>query len=61
MIQFIVLFSSWFLLIGIAIADPTSDYQEHCQECHGVNRLGGQGPALIPETWDAYADQIYFQ
>ncbi|WP_289069434.1 nitrite reductase [uncultured Aliiroseovarius sp.] len=31
-------------------ADPVADYQEHCVECHAENRLGGIGPALIPET-----------
>ena len=25
-------------------------YQEHCQTCHGVNRLGAMGPALFPEN-----------
>ncbi len=25
-------------------------YVEHCAECHGTNRLGGTGPALIPES-----------
>ena len=25
-------------------------YIEHCQQCHGVGRLGGMGPALFPEN-----------
>ncbi len=25
-------------------------YAQHCVECHGAERLGGIGPALIPET-----------
>ena len=25
-------------------------YRQHCAECHGVNRLGGMGPALLPEN-----------
>jgi mono/diheme cytochrome c family protein len=25
-------------------------YQEHCSSCHGSGRLGGQGPALLPEN-----------
>jgi mono/diheme cytochrome c family protein len=25
-------------------------YQQHCQSCHGVDRLGGMGPALFPEN-----------
>jgi DNA-binding beta-propeller fold protein YncE len=26
-------------------------YQRHCATCHGAERLGGQGPALLPETF----------
>ncbi|WP_335945158.1 cytochrome D1 domain-containing protein [Pseudomonas sp. G166] len=26
------------------------DYQQHCQQCHGVNRIGGTGPALLPQS-----------
>ncbi len=25
-------------------------YQDHCQSCHGVDRLGAMGPALFPEN-----------
>ena len=25
-------------------------YQEHCQSCHGVDRMGSMGPALFPEN-----------
>ena len=25
-------------------------YEQHCQSCHGLNRLGGAGPALLPES-----------
>jgi mono/diheme cytochrome c family protein/DNA-binding beta-propeller fold protein YncE len=25
-------------------------YEQQCQSCHGVNRLGGAGPALLPES-----------
>jgi len=25
-------------------------YQNHCQTCHGIGRLGGMGPALFPEN-----------
>lgn len=31
-------------------ADAPALYQEHCAACHAENRLGGTGPALIPET-----------
>jgi len=29
-------------------ADPGALYAEHCAQCHGEARLGGQGPALLP-------------
>jgi len=35
-------------------ADPVATvgkrYAEHCASCHGVDRLGGIGPALLPEN-----------
>ncbi|EPX78556.1 Nitrite reductase associated c-type cytochorome NirN [Litoreibacter arenae DSM 19593] len=34
----------------MAQADPAQDYATSCAECHGSDRLGGIGPALIPET-----------
>lgn len=37
-------------LPAAAAADPAADYAEHCASCHGEARLGGTGPALIPET-----------
>ena len=30
--------------------DAGALYQEHCEACHGVGRLGGMGPALLPEN-----------
>ncbi len=33
-----------------AHADPAEDYTTYCADCHGADRLGGTGPALIPET-----------
>jgi len=34
-----------------AAADDTmTNYVRHCAECHGVDRLGGMGPALLPEN-----------
>ncbi|MDF0602861.1 cytochrome D1 domain-containing protein [Psychromarinibacter sp. C21-152] len=38
------------MLAGPAMADPASDYADYCAACHGESRLGGLGPALIPET-----------
>ncbi len=31
-------------------ADAVQDYAQNCARCHGENRLGGLGPALIPQT-----------
>ncbi|PYG29571.1 nitrite reductase [Pelagimonas varians] len=31
-------------------ADPRADYVDFCADCHDANRLGGTGPALIPQT-----------
>ncbi|MHB0972933.1 MAG: cytochrome D1 domain-containing protein [Thiobacillus sp.] len=31
-------------------ADPTALYTRHCLACHGADRLGGIGPALLPEN-----------
>ncbi|MBM3558086.1 MAG: cytochrome C oxidase Cbb3, partial [Alphaproteobacteria bacterium] len=33
-----------------AAVDPLPLFKEHCAECHGAARLGGMGPALIPEN-----------
>lgn len=33
-----------------ALADPGVIYAEHCAACHGADRLGGTGPALIPDS-----------
>jgi len=41
------------LLLGVATAQastPDQLYRQHCAACHGPDRLGGQGPALVPEN-----------
>lgn len=50
MIRRIVSFSLLALMPVAGLADPATDYAEHCAVCHGDDRLGGTGPALIPET-----------
>jgi len=35
---------------GAQAADPVRLYQQHCAACHGADRLGGMGPALLPEN-----------
>lgn len=32
------------------IADPAALYQQHCAACHGAQRTGAMGPALLPES-----------
>jgi len=38
--------------VGVARAatDPEKLYETHCLSCHAPNRLGGMGPALLPES-----------
>jgi len=31
-------------------ADPAALYQQHCAACHGAQRTGAMGPALLPES-----------
>lgn len=31
-------------------APPAKPYADHCASCHGAGRLGGMGPALLPEN-----------
>ncbi|MBU3028716.1 nitrite reductase [Paracoccus marinaquae] len=50
MIRRIVLSSLLAAAPLFAQADPAADYAENCATCHGADRLGGTGPALIPET-----------
>lgn len=43
------------VLMGIDMAragerDAAAVYQQHCAACHGAQRLGAMGPALLPES-----------
>lgn len=31
-------------------AEVEKDYRDHCAQCHGNNRLGAMGPALLPQN-----------
>ena len=33
-----------------ATVDAAALYRQHCQSCHGEQRLGGMGPALLPQS-----------
>ena len=50
MIRSMISASLAVLLAAPVAADPVATYAERCAECHGAARLGGIGPALIPET-----------
>lgn len=45
-----IVFCSAIAFAGASQADPATLYQEYCASCHGETRLGGTGPALIPQT-----------
>ena len=48
---FCVLLAPTLLVAGPAHgAAPTALYPQHCASCHGAERLGGTGPALLPEN-----------
>jgi mono/diheme cytochrome c family protein/WD40 repeat protein len=45
------LIGSWlFAVPALAQIDGRALYQERCASCHGMERLGGVGPALLPEN-----------
>lgn len=48
----VVILSSLVLSIARADVDINPVYQTHCASCHGVDRLGGAGPALLPGNLD---------
>ena len=45
-------FVLWHLLRLQPRLQPSAEklYAEHCASCHGADRLGGIGPALLPEN-----------
>jgi mono/diheme cytochrome c family protein/DNA-binding beta-propeller fold protein YncE len=45
-----VAISAVTLAAAPARADALDLYRQHCAECHGNDRLGGSGPALLPEN-----------
>ena len=48
-----VLLAAGLLAMGLDLAraaEPEALYQQHCAACHGAQRTGGMGPALLPES-----------
>jgi len=39
-----------FVAVPVLAAEPAKLFQEHCAVCHGADRLGMTGPALLPES-----------
>jgi len=53
MIKIIVTGALLIIVSTLSYAGSTSIdtlYQKNCASCHGANRLGGMGPALLPEN-----------
>lgn len=46
----VALSAIWAALTGAQAADGHILYQQHCAACHGDDRLGQIGPALLPEN-----------
>jgi mono/diheme cytochrome c family protein len=47
-----VALAAYAILTAAAGAEPDAGqlYSAHCAACHGADRLGGQGPALLPDN-----------
>jgi len=53
-ISFLILFLVLAVVSRVCLAEVQTQadrlYQQHCTACHGMDRLGGTGPALLPEN-----------
>ncbi|WP_230368627.1 c-type cytochrome [Paludibacterium denitrificans] len=47
-----IMIAAMTLLPRLSLADPAALYQQNCQQCHGVDRMGGMGLTLLPESPD---------
>lgn len=45
-----LLFALTLAPAGAQTPDAAALYRQHCASCHGSDRLGGMGPALLPES-----------
>lgn len=50
MMRFLILVLASLSWGTAAAADAAKLFQQHCAACHGADRLGGSGPALLPES-----------
>ena len=44
------LFGLCTVALPVSAADVAANFKQHCASCHGEARLGGLGPALIPDN-----------
>ena len=44
------LFALCTVALPVSAADVAANFKQHCASCHGEARLGGLGPALIPDN-----------
>ena len=42
--------AAWFLIALAEAADAPANFKQYCAACHGADRLGGIGPALLPDN-----------
>ncbi len=50
MIRFFFCAMALMAFAAQSLADPVKNYQQHCAACHGADRLGVTGPALLPQS-----------
>ena len=48
--QIFALFLLSTVTFAASAADVAANFKAHCSSCHGIERLGGLGPALLPEN-----------
>ncbi|MBI3526327.1 MAG: c-type cytochrome, partial [Betaproteobacteria bacterium] len=47
----LILTALWLLAsMAACAAEPQQNFQQYCASCHGADRLGIMGPALLPES-----------
>ncbi len=50
-VSFLTLCYLFIFSDSVIASNPVQkSYQQHCASCHGIDRLGGMGPALLPEN-----------
>jgi cytochrome c553/DNA-binding beta-propeller fold protein YncE len=57
--KLLLLFAASLLTLAATVqaAEPVALYEEHCTACHGPDRLGRMGPALLPQSLERISDK----